>query len=112
MTSTGPAALFDVEGTLLDATYPHTLARWEALRQYGRTVPAARVHRAVAMGADRLLDHLLGEHRDRDDDERHGRPRRPLRAVRARRAAAAAAGRRRTAAPLRPCARRGRRVRA
>ncbi|MFF7457055.1 HAD family hydrolase [Kitasatospora sp. NPDC008115] len=64
-----PAALFDVDGTLLDTTYLHTLAWWEALRQYRRTVPAARVHRAVGMGADRLLDHLLGEDRDRGDDE-------------------------------------------
>ncbi|MFJ9611615.1 HAD family hydrolase [Kitasatospora sp. NPDC101176] len=63
------AALFDVDGTLLDTTYFHALAWWEALRQYDRTVPAARAHRAVGMGADQLLDHLLGTDRDRDDDE-------------------------------------------
>ncbi|MCG6494229.1 HAD family hydrolase [Kitasatospora sp. A2-31] len=68
MTTTA-AALFDVDGTLLDTTYLHTLAWWEALRQYDRAVPAARVHRAVGMGADQLLDHLLGEQRDRDADE-------------------------------------------
>ncbi|MEV0533593.1 HAD family hydrolase [Kitasatospora sp. NPDC050463] len=62
------AALFDVDGTLLDTTYFHTLAWWEALRQYQRTVPASRVHRSVGMGADQLLDHLLGTDRDRDDD--------------------------------------------
>ncbi|MFB6892117.1 HAD family hydrolase [Kitasatospora sp. NPDC056327] len=67
--TTTPAALFDVDGTLLDTTYLHTLAWWEALRQYDRAVPAARVHHAVGMGADRLLDHLLGEDRDRGDDE-------------------------------------------
>ncbi|MER6366358.1 HAD family hydrolase [Kitasatospora sp. NPDC001527] len=67
--TTSPAALFDVDGTLLDTTYLHTLAWWEALRQYDHTVPAARVHRAIGMGADRLLDHLLGEDRDRDEDE-------------------------------------------
>ncbi|MEU4120569.1 HAD family hydrolase [Kitasatospora sp. NPDC028055] len=63
------AALFDVDGTLLDTTYFHTLAWWEALRQYGRTVPSARVHRAVGMGADQLLDHVLGEDRDHGDDD-------------------------------------------
>ncbi|MFD0277245.1 HAD family hydrolase [Kitasatospora sp. NPDC127111] len=68
MTTTA-AALFDVDGTLLDTTYFHTLSWWEALRQYDRTVPAARVHRAVGMGADQLLDHLLGEDRDHDADE-------------------------------------------
>ncbi|MFE2110105.1 HAD family hydrolase [Kitasatospora sp. NPDC059463] len=67
--TTTPAALFDVDGTLLDTTYLHTLAWWEALRQYDRAVPAVRVHRAVGMGADRLLDHLLGEDRDRADDQ-------------------------------------------
>ncbi|MFJ8622208.1 HAD family hydrolase [Kitasatospora sp. NPDC093550] len=68
MTTTA-TALFDVDGTLLDTSYFHALAWWEALRQYDRTVPAARVHRAVGMGADQLLDHLLGRDRDRDDDE-------------------------------------------
>ncbi|MQS16851.1 HAD family hydrolase [Streptomyces kaniharaensis] len=68
MTTTA-AALFDVDGTLLDTNCFHTLAWWEALRQYDRTLPAARVHRAVGMGADQLLDHLLGEHRDHGDDE-------------------------------------------
>ncbi|GAA4883802.1 HAD family hydrolase [Kitasatospora terrestris] len=68
--SEGPAAaLFDVDGTLVDTAYLHTLAWWEALRQYGHDVDAARVHRAVGMGADQLLDHLLGEDRRRDDDE-------------------------------------------
>ncbi|PYC70626.1 HAD family hydrolase [Streptomyces tateyamensis] len=67
MTST-PAALFDVDGTLLDTVYLHTLAWWEALRQYDRPVPAARCHRAVGMGADQLLDHLLGQDGDREDD--------------------------------------------
>ncbi|MER7583734.1 HAD family hydrolase [Kitasatospora sp. NPDC097691] len=68
MTTTA-AALFDVDGTLLDTSYFHALAWWEALRQYDRTVPAARVHRAIGMGADQLLDHLLGHDRDRDADE-------------------------------------------
>ncbi|MFJ6378406.1 HAD family hydrolase [Kitasatospora sp. NPDC092039] len=64
-----PAALFDVDGTLLDTVYFHALAWWEALRQHDRTVPTARVHRAVGMGSDQLLDHLLGEERDHGDDD-------------------------------------------
>ncbi|MGW6919339.1 HAD family hydrolase [Kitasatospora sp. NPDC054939] len=62
------AALFDVDGTLVDTTYLHAQAWGEALRQYGREVPAARVHRAIGMGADQLLDHLLGEDRDKGED--------------------------------------------
>ncbi|MFD7729312.1 HAD family hydrolase [Kitasatospora phosalacinea] len=34
------AALFDVDGTLLDAVHPHTLAWWQALAQYGHEVDA------------------------------------------------------------------------
>lgn len=62
--------LFDVDGTLVDTTYLHTVAWWEALRQQGADVPMARIHRAIGMGADKLLDHLLGEDRDRGADER------------------------------------------
>ena len=59
-----PAALFDVDGTLVDNNYQHALAWWEALRQHGHTVPIAAAHRAVGMGTDQLLDRLLGADRD------------------------------------------------
>jgi HAD superfamily hydrolase (TIGR01509 family) len=61
--------LFDVDGTLVDTTYLHTVAWWSALRQYEYDVPMARIHRAIGMGSDRILDHLLGEDRDTDQDE-------------------------------------------
>ncbi|MEV4656196.1 HAD family hydrolase [Micromonospora sp. NPDC049301] len=60
--------LFDVDGTLVDTTYLHTVSWWEALRQSDRPVPMATVHRSIGMGADKLLDHLLGPERDHDDD--------------------------------------------
>ncbi|MGR6318498.1 HAD family hydrolase [Micromonospora soli] len=60
--------LFDVDGTLVDTTYLHTMSWWEALREGGHRVPMARIHRAVGMGSDKLLDHLLGPERDRDGD--------------------------------------------
>jgi HAD superfamily hydrolase (TIGR01509 family) len=61
--------LFDVDGTLVDTTYLHTVAWWEALRQYGADIPMAKIHRAIGMGSDKLLDHLLGSARDRDQDQ-------------------------------------------
>ncbi|MFJ5228743.1 HAD family hydrolase [Kitasatospora sp. NPDC088391] len=63
------AALFDVDGTLVDTVYLHTLAWQQALRQYGHEVDAAPIHRAIGMGGDQLLDHLLGTDRDRSEDE-------------------------------------------
>jgi HAD superfamily hydrolase (TIGR01509 family) len=64
-----PGVLFDVDGTLVDSTYLHTVAWWEVLRQYDRDVPMAQIHRGIGMGSDNLLDHLLGEDRDRDADD-------------------------------------------
>ncbi|GGL11646.1 HAD family hydrolase [Mangrovihabitans endophyticus] len=61
--------LFDVDGTLVDTTYLHTVAWWEAFRQQNADVTMADIHRAVGMGSDHLLDHLLGEHRDRELDQ-------------------------------------------
>ncbi|MEV6595932.1 HAD family hydrolase [Actinoplanes sp. NPDC051346] len=67
MTTKG--VLFDVDGTLVDTTYLHAVAWWEALRQHDEDVPMAAIHRAIGMGSDKILDHLLGEDRDTGDDE-------------------------------------------
>jgi HAD superfamily hydrolase (TIGR01509 family) len=65
-----PGVLFDVDGTLVDTTYLHTVAWWEALRQHDRDVPMAKIHHGIGMGSDKILDHLLGGDRDRDLDKR------------------------------------------
>ena len=52
--------LFDVDGTLVDTTYLHTVCWWQAIRRSGHDVAMAEIHRAVGMGSDVLLDHLLG----------------------------------------------------
>ncbi|MFC4144921.1 HAD family hydrolase [Micromonospora mangrovi] len=62
--------LLDVDGTLVDTTYLHTVSWWEALRQADHLVPMALIHRSIGMGSDKLLDHLLGPERDRDGDEK------------------------------------------
>lgn len=63
------AALFDLDGTLVDTNYLHVLSWWQALLQYGHEVPMARIHGAIGMGADRLLDKVLGADRDKRQDE-------------------------------------------
>ncbi|MDQ4092467.1 MAG: HAD family hydrolase [Actinomycetota bacterium] len=63
------AVLFDVDGTLVDTNYVHAVTWWEAFRQYGHHVPMAHIHRAIGMGSDKLLDHLLPGDRDRAVDD-------------------------------------------
>jgi HAD superfamily hydrolase (TIGR01509 family) len=60
--------LFDVDGTLVDTTYLHAVTWWEAFRQADHEVPMAKIHHAIGMGSDKILDALLGEERDRDED--------------------------------------------
>ena len=62
------AVLFDVDGTLVDSVYLHTLAWWQAFRQAGYDVPMASIHRSVGMGGDRILARLLPSDRDGNED--------------------------------------------
>jgi HAD superfamily hydrolase (TIGR01509 family) len=65
----GPkAALFDVDGTLVDTNYLHAVTWWEAFAQFGYYVPMTEIHRAIGMGSGLLLDKLLPEDRDKDAD--------------------------------------------
>ncbi|MFP5312827.1 MAG: HAD family hydrolase [Actinomycetes bacterium] len=61
--------LFDVDGTLIDSSYIHTMAWWGAFRQYGHDVPMAAIHQLVGMGGARLVDNLLPSDRDHGEDE-------------------------------------------
>ncbi|MFH8755845.1 HAD family hydrolase [Streptomyces atroolivaceus] len=54
------AALFDVDGTLVDTNYLHVAAWWEAFRQAGHPVPMTEVHQAIGLGSADLIEHLLG----------------------------------------------------
>lgn len=64
MTSTKPAVLFDVDGTLLDTNYFHSVSWWQALREAGEDVAMARIHPLIGMGSDQLLTELFGEERE------------------------------------------------
>ncbi|HEX3840989.1 MAG TPA: HAD family hydrolase [Acidimicrobiales bacterium] len=52
--------LFDVDGTLADTNYLHTLAWARAFRQSGEWAPMNAIHRLVGMGGDNLIPELLG----------------------------------------------------
>ncbi|MFI7012523.1 HAD family hydrolase [Streptomyces sp. NPDC050145] len=65
---TARAAVFDVDGTLVDTTHLHAVCWWESLRQAGHRVPMTSVHGAIGLGSTDLLAHLLGPDRDKDED--------------------------------------------
>jgi len=56
-----PAALLDVDGTLVDTNYQHTLAWFRAFRRHGIVLPMWRVHRHIGMGGDQLVAALCGD---------------------------------------------------
>jgi HAD superfamily hydrolase (TIGR01549 family) len=58
--------VLDVDGTLIDSNYHHTLAWWSAFGEQGRTVPAWRIHRAIGMGGDRLVAAVAGDEAERE----------------------------------------------
>jgi HAD superfamily hydrolase (TIGR01549 family) len=56
-----PAAILDIDGTLVDTNYHHALSWWHALRQHDVHVPIWRIHRHIGMGGDQLVPTLAGE---------------------------------------------------
>lgn len=53
--------VLDLDGTLVDSVYVHTLAWKAAFRDVGIDVPASRIHRAIGMGGDRLVGHVTSD---------------------------------------------------
>ncbi|MFE4294791.1 HAD family hydrolase, partial [Streptomyces sp. NPDC056907] len=64
------AALFDIDGTLVDTNHLHVTAWWEAFRQAGHTLPMSAIHRAIGLDSGELIAYLLGDERDRGQDAR------------------------------------------
>jgi phosphoglycolate phosphatase-like HAD superfamily hydrolase len=66
--------VLDVDGTLVDSNYHHTLAWWQSFHEQGRQVPAWRIHRAIGMGGDRLVAAVAGDEAEHEigDDVRDG----------------------------------------
>jgi HAD superfamily hydrolase (TIGR01509 family) len=63
-----PAAILDIDGTLVDTNYHHTIAWYRAFMQSGKVLPLWRIHRHIGMGGDQLVAALAG---DEFEDE-HG----------------------------------------
>jgi HAD superfamily hydrolase (TIGR01549 family) len=56
-----PAAILDVDGTLVDTNYQHALAWYRAFRQHGELLPIWRIHRHIGMGGDQIVAALCGD---------------------------------------------------
>lgn len=61
-----PAAILDVDGTLVDTNYQHALAWYRAFRRHEIVLPIWRIHRAIGMGGDQLVAHLAGDEVERE----------------------------------------------
>ncbi|GGG23949.1 haloacid dehalogenase [Rhodococcoides trifolii] len=63
------AALFDIDGTLVDSNYAHIGAWSRAFREAGRPVPSWRIHSCIGMDGSLLLEALVGS-ADSDEAQR------------------------------------------
>jgi HAD superfamily hydrolase (TIGR01509 family) len=65
-------AILDIDGTLVDTNYQHTIAWQRALHGNGARVAAWRIHRHIGMGGDKVVGALCGDdfEAQRGDDVR------------------------------------------
>ena len=61
-----PAAILDVDGTLVDTNYQHAIAWYRAFRSQGLVLPVWRIHRHIGMGGDQLVAALCGDEVERE----------------------------------------------
>jgi HAD superfamily hydrolase (TIGR01509 family) len=59
-------AVLDIDGTLVDTNYHHTIAWYRAFRQHEIVLPLWRIHRHIGMGGDQLVGALTDEQTERD----------------------------------------------
>jgi HAD superfamily hydrolase (TIGR01509 family) len=67
-----PAAILDVDGTLVDTNYQHVIAWSRAFARHDIVLPLWRIHRHIGMGGDQFVAALAGDdvERERGDDIR------------------------------------------
>src|SRR4051812_22840661 len=61
-----PAAILDIDGTLVDTNYHHTIAWYRAFRQHGVVLPIWKIHTHIGMGGDQLVASLTDEQTDEE----------------------------------------------
>jgi HAD superfamily hydrolase (TIGR01549 family) len=61
-------AILDIDGTLVDTNYQHTIAWYRALRAHDAHIATWQIHRHIGMGGDKMVSALMGD----EFEERHG----------------------------------------
>jgi HAD superfamily hydrolase (TIGR01549 family) len=56
-----PAAILDIDGTLVDTNYQHAIAWYRAFRRHQIVLPVWRIHRHLGMGGDQLVAAVAGD---------------------------------------------------
>jgi HAD superfamily hydrolase (TIGR01549 family) len=56
-----PAAILDIDGTLVDTNYHHSIAWSRAFRQNGIILPIWKIHTHMGMGGDQLVASLTSD---------------------------------------------------
>jgi beta-phosphoglucomutase-like phosphatase (HAD superfamily) len=69
-----PAAILDIDGTLVDTNYHHAVAWFRAFRHFDVTLPLYRIHRHIGMGGDQLVGALAGDDFERGPRDPAGAP--------------------------------------
>ena len=64
-----PAAILDIDGTLVDTNYHHAIAWYRAFHQHDVVLPIWRIHRHIGMGGDHLVEALGGERLEEEKGE-------------------------------------------
>ena len=59
-------AVLDIDGTLVDTNYHHTIAWSRAFRRHGIVPPLWRIHRHIGMGGDQVVTALTDEETERE----------------------------------------------
>jgi HAD superfamily hydrolase (TIGR01549 family) len=72
MTTSDAGVLFDVDGTLCDTNYLHSVAWKRAFEKVGEYAHTSTLHRRIGMGSDQLLNDVLG-HDSKELSDEHGR---------------------------------------
>jgi HAD superfamily hydrolase (TIGR01549 family) len=61
-----PAAILDIDGTLVDSNYHHAIAWSRAFVDHDIVLPVWRIHRHIGMGGDQLVGALCGDEVERE----------------------------------------------